>query len=344
VRTLRDPPTPQVSAGGSALPVVKRKGPHEGRPKLVWDPAGGDGRLATTTQELRTGRYALAGELLADRSDGEDVRDYRYLILAQIAASNGVDTAWLAEEPDSPEAALLRVRANVIRALQAHRLQHPKAAGLVELARAQCLQAAERFPTDPLPWVALLHLAPAAPENVSGPRELRVDGPWRTMNQLWRRDPWNREAHHRLLAAVGPKSGGSAAAVSSVALWIASQAPAGSALSVLQLVAFIETFRQQLERENPNKILLTYRNWSTSYAQLETERCYTQWFAPTGGRGALLPDLHLLAHALWAGSQWQPGSKVFDAIGPYALTTPWALHGNPEQVLVAARERCMSGP
>jgi hypothetical protein len=324
--------------------MVKRRGAGEGRLKLVWDPAGGDRRLATATQELRTGRYALAGELLADRSAGEDTRDYRYLILAQIAVSNGVDTAWLAEEPGSPEAALLRVRANVTRALQAHRVAHPKAGDLVEMARAQCLEAAERFPDDPLPWVALLHLAPAAPEKVQGPQGLSVEGPWRTMSQLWRRDPWNREAHHRLLAAVGPKSGGSASAVSSVALWITSRAPTESALSVLQLVAFIEAFRQQLERSDQNKIVLTYRNWSTAYAQQETERCYTRWFAPTGGRGALLPDLHLLAHALWAGSQWEPANRVFEAIGPYALTTPWSLHGNPEQVLVAARERCLPGP
>ncbi|GAA2043907.1 hypothetical protein GCM10009839_54120 [Catenulispora yoronensis] len=324
----------------------------------MWDPAGGDRRLATTTQELRAGRYALAAELLADRgADGdahsaeedvrsasEDLRDYRYLVLAQVAAATGVDTAWLAEEPGSAEAALLRMRANVIRALQAHRVRHPRAGGLIELARAQCLEAAERFPGDPLPWVALLHLAPAAPENVPGPVGLAVDGPWRTMAQLWQRDPWNREAHHRLLAAVGPKSGGSVSAVAGVALWVTSRAPAGSALSVLQLVAFIEAFRQQLGGEKPNKILLTYRNWSTAYAQQETERCYTRWFAPTGGRGALLPDLHLLAHALWAGSHWEPARKVFGAIGPYALTTPWSLHGDPEAVFVTAWERCMSGP
>ncbi|NUR58181.1 MAG: hypothetical protein HOV87_05725 [Catenulispora sp.] len=332
MRTLRDAPAP----------MVKRKGGGLGRPKLVWDPAGGDRRLATTTEELRTGRYALAGELLADRDAGEDVRDYRYLILAQVAVTNGVDTAWLAEEPGSPEALLLRVRANVIRALQAHRARHPKAGDLVELATAQCLQAAERFPADPLPWVALLQLAPAAQDYEPGPRELPVAGPWRTMSQVWQRDPWNREAHHRLLAAVGPKGGGQASAVSAVALWITSRAPAESALSVLQLVAFVEVFRQQLEHKNPNRVLLAYRNWSTAYAEQETERCYTRWFAPAGGAGALLPDLHVLAHALWAGSQRQAASRVFEAIGPYALTTPWSLHGNPEQVLLAARESCMS--
>lgn len=322
--------------------MVKRKASGESYLKWVWDPVGWDRRLATTTQELRVGRYTLAGELLADRRVPEDVRDYRYLILAQIAASNGVDTAWLAQEPGSPEAALLRVRVNVIRALQAHRAQHPKADALIESAKAQCLETAERFPEDPLPWIALLHLAPAAPDNVPGPPELAVHGPWRTMGQLWQRDPWNREAHHRLLAAVGPKSGGSVSAVSGVAHWIANQAPDGSALLVLQLVAFIEVFRQQLERKELNKVLLTYRNWSTAYAEQETERCYKQWFLPNGGDGALLPDLHHLAHALWAGSQWQPGARVFDVIGPYALTTPWSLHGNPEQVLIMARERCMT--
>jgi hypothetical protein len=322
--------------------VVKRKGPNEGNLKLVWDPAGRDKRLASTTQDFRVGRYTMAGELLADRQVSEDVRDYRYLILAQIAASNGVDTAWLTEEPESPEAALLRLRANVIRALQAHRTQHPKAYGLVDLAKTQCLEAAERFPQDPLPWVAMLHLAPASPNNVPGPPELSIDGPWQIMGELWRRDPWNREAHHRLLAAVGPKSGGSVSAVSGIAHWIASQAPSGSALLGLQLVAFIEAFRQQLERNNLNKVLLTYRNWSTAYAEQETERCYTHWFLPNSGNSVLLPDLHHLAHALWAGSQWRPAARVFEAIGPYALTSPWSLHGNPEQVIVAARERCIS--
>ena len=331
-----------VRTGRTGPAVVKRKGRAGGHPKLVWDPAGQDRRLASTTQELRVGRYTLAGELLADRHVPEDVRDYRYLILAQIAASNGVDAAWLAEQPDSPEGALLRLRASVIRALKAHRTNHPRADELIGLAQTLCLETAERFPQDPLPWIALLHLAPAAPDHVPGPPGLPIDGPWQIMGELWRRDPWNREAHHRLLAAVGPKSGGSVSAMSGVAHWIASQAPSGSALLVLRLVAFIEAFRQQLERDNINTILLKYRNWSTAYAEQEIERCYTQWFAPTGGSGALLPDLHYLAHALWAGLQWQPATHVFDAIGPYALTTPWSLHGAPEHALVTARQQCMS--
>ncbi|WP_370354399.1 serine/threonine-protein kinase [Catenulispora sp. EB89] len=321
---------------------AKKKGPGQGHVKLVWDPAGHDRKLATITQELRAGRYTLAAELLADRQVPEDVRDYRYLILAQIAASNGVDTAWLAEEPAGPEAALLRLRANVIRALQAHRGNHPRAEELIQLAGAQCLETAERFPEDPLPWIALLHLAPAAPDNVLGPPELRINGPWRTMAELWQRDPWNREAHHRLLTAVGPKCGGSASSVSGVAHWIAGHAPARSALLVLPLVALVEAFRQQLGPDNLNQTLLTHRNWSTAYAEQETERCYLEWFAPNGGHGALLPDLHHLAHALWAGLQWLPATHVFDAIGPYALTTPWSLHGNPERVLLTSRERSMT--
>ena len=40
--------------------------------------------------------------------------------------------------------------------------------------------------------------------------------------------------------------------------------------------------------------------------------------------------------------QWLPATHVFDAIGPYALITPWSLHGHPERVLVTARERCMT--
>ena len=43
-----------------------------------------------------------------------------------------------------------------------------------------------------------------------------------------------------------------------------------------------------------------------------------------------------------AGSQWRLAAEVFEAIGPYALTMPWSLHGNPELALVMARERCLS--
>ena len=327
--------------------MVKRgKGPEFEPVRLVWDPAGPDRRLAAAGQELKAGRVSLAAEVLADRRDGEDRRCQRFLILAQVAAGNGAADVWAQEQPGSPEAGLLQARAAVIRALQAHRERHPKTATLVAHARAVCLDTARRFADDPVPWVALLQLSAIAPENVFGPSELGVSGPWNLMDQLWHRDPWNREGHHRLLAAVGPRAtGGSIASVSSVARWIAEQAPAGSALCALQLVAFVEAFRQLADAGDISRVLLTDRHWSTSYAQVVIERCYTQWFAVSTDPSRIVSsDLHLLAHALWVGTRRKWAAEVFHTIGPYALTTPWSLHGDPAEVFTRARERCLTEP
>jgi hypothetical protein len=323
--------------------VVRRSGPAAEPVRPVWDPAGPDRRLAAACEELRAGRTSLAAEVLADRRDGQDARSHRFLVLAQVAAGNGAAEIWAAEQPGSAEAALLLIRAAVIRALQADRERHPKAGAMIARARSECWDAARRMPADPLPWVALLQLAAIAPENVAGPAELGIPGPWGLMEQLWHRDMWNREAHHRLLAAVGPRAGGSVAAMSSVARWIADQAPPGSPLCLLQLSAFVEAFRQQAET-GVSLILLTDRHWSTAYAQVATERCYHGWFATTPPNGRLLSDLHLLAHALWAATRRKLAADVFTAIGPYALTTPWSLHGDPAEVFLRARERCLTEP
>lgn len=312
--------------------------------RLVWDPAGPDRRLAAAGQELQAGRVALAAEVLADRRDGEDVRSHRFLVLAQVAARIGAAEIWAAEQPGSLEASLLQARAAVIRALQAHRERHSKAAALVARAQADCWNAAQRFPEDPVPWVALLQLAAVAPDDVAGPPDLDVPGPWNLMEQLWHRDAWNREGHHRLLAAVGPRSGGSVAAMSSTARWITDQAPPESALCLLQLTALVEGFRQQTETTDISRILLTDRHWSTSYAQVAIERCHHQWFAAARPADVVLPDLHLMAHALWAATRRKLAAEVFAAIGPFALTTPWSLHGDPAEVFTRARERCLSEP
>ena len=324
--------------------MVRQRSPDADPVRLVWDAAGPERRLAAAGQELRAGRVALAAEVLADRRAGQDVRCHRYLVLAQVAAGNGAAELWAGEQPGSLESALLLARASVIRALQAHREQHPKTAALVARAQADCWDAAQRFPEDPVPWVALLQLATVAPEHSPGPPALRVPGPWQLMEQLWQRDTWNREGHHRLLAAVGPRCGGSVAAMSSVARWITDQAPPHTALCLLQLSALVEGFREQIETTDISRILLTDRHWSTAYAQVAIERCYEHWFVGARSSETVLQDLHLMAHALWASAKRRWAADVFAAIGPFALTTPWSLHGDPAEVFSRARERCLSEP
>jgi hypothetical protein len=310
--------------------------------RLVWDPAGPDRDLAVACEDLQTGRFAAARDLLAATGRNWDLRCHRMLILAQVASGSDVVDLWDIEEPDSLDALALGARVAVIRAVRAHRSGHPQAEELTAWARAACLAAAGRFPADPVPWVAMLQLAAVSPERMAAPAGLVADGPWHHVAQLWYCDRLNREGHHRLVAAVGPQAGGSIADMFEVARWVAAWAPEGSALHLLPLLGYIEGFREGAGDSTRQRIILADRQWASVQAHMEIDHVYDSWFASAQRRGpVLLPDLHCLAHALWAAEKFDRAAAVFDAIGPYASTLPWSLHdGDSERVFVRARARC----
>jgi hypothetical protein len=321
--------------------------------RLVWDPAGPDRALAVACEDLRAGRYASARDLLATAvgasavgaSADADVRCYRSLVLAGPAADTGAAERWREAEPDNPHGAALRARAAVVRAARAHREKSRHTAHLVAEARAACELAAGLAPADPVPLVALLHLATVAPAPVPAPAEVDVDvaGPWDLMARVWRQDVFNREAHQRLLTAVGPRGSGSVEDLFQVARRLAVAAPQGSSLRMLPLLGYVESFRAQAGDTWRQRLVLADRHWRTAHAQAEIEAAYLGWFAVdtrAGGDRRLAPDLHHMAHALWAAGMDQRAAEVFGVLGPYASTVPWSLHGDPETVLLEARARC----
>ncbi|NUR28865.1 MAG: hypothetical protein HOV83_23995 [Catenulispora sp.] len=171
-----------------------------------------------------------------------------------------------------------------------------------------------------------------------------VAGPWDLMARVWRLDMFNREAHQRLLTAVGPRGSGSVEDMFQVARRLAVAAPQGSSLRMLPLLGYVESFRAQAGDTWRQRVVLADRHWSTAHAQIEIEDAYTGWFA-VGGDGRLAPDLHHMAHALWAAGMDHRAAEVFGVLGPYASTVPWSLHGDPETVLLEARARCgLPGP
>lgn len=315
---------------------------------LVWSVTGPDVALAAALQELAAGGFVAAADLLRGSSLASDLRSYRLLLMAQTAAVSGAAERWIAEDPNNRDTAALHVRVAVIRALRAHRERHPRAAELKDLAWRVCIAAAERSPWDPVPWVARLQLASIPPpEGWQNSEDVYVEDPYRLIGEVQRRHEFSREGHHRLLAAVGPDTGGSVIAMFDHARATARQAPVGSPLHLLPLLVHLKSFQRKAGSSYRDQVVFADQEWSTAQARHEIAGAYDKWFTSRlrGAEPALLPDLHLLAHALWKASMFAEAGQVFTEIGQWALPLPWSAHGDASIIFLRARNRCLQhGP
>ncbi|MFE3182787.1 hypothetical protein ACFXKR_18225 [Streptomyces violascens] len=309
----------------------------------IYHPAGFDQELRAALADLQVGRWRAAKELLARTGVDWALRTSRTQVLAAAATRSDAVQAWLAEEPDSPDAQLMGARVAVEGALQAFRSGHASAPGLVNEARQACLAAAQRAPADPVPWVALLALAQAdvtvrQPENWRMAwEEMLPAGPWGLLYRVRERDPaGNREAHHRMLQFFYACSYTSIADAINFSQWVTSWAPVGSPLRVLPLYAFMESYRRH--RENGTADPLQHRQWSREPVIHFVHRAFQGW-SDRSGLAASVIDLNYLAHALWAAHQYEDAAKVFLVLGRHATRLPWAyVSENPAHPDLAVRE------
>ncbi|WP_189301421.1 hypothetical protein [Streptomyces albospinus] len=296
----------------------------------VYDPAGSDDDLRVALVELRAGRWSATRNLLsATRSLA--LRTSRTQVLAVAAAGSDVMDVWLAEESDSYDAQVMRARVFVERALRAHRQQHPAVSEFETRGRHAAQMAAHRAPHDPVPWVCLLALAQIdvhqqRPEHrVPSSEPMLPPGPWQLLGEVHRRDPFNREAFHRILQVLlsrdAPASGG-LAAVFDFGRWVASWAPAGSPLLLLPAYAQVEQCRQQMQRGRVHP--LWRRQWAEDPLRSYTRNAFHHWFKTTDPSLRSLTDLSHLAYALWAGHQFVEAAQVFTSMEPYATREPWS--------------------
>lgn len=316
----------------------------------VYHPAGHDNDLRVAVQDLRSGRWVSMARLL-DGTSGWDAWTRRTQVLAAVAAGSDVVRVWRAEEPESVAALVMHTRVAVERAVRAQRSGHHRAEDLRQDARAGCLTAAAAVPADPVPWICLLALA-ALETDGSGehrgppPAPMLPPGPWGLLAEAARRDPHNREAHHRMLQYLYARSGaGPVAEALAYAHWAADAAPVGSALHALPLYARAERYRRERGHE---KALDLY--WVAEDATRDAGHALDSWFLFCATDEASLLDLNHLAHALWGAIRFDDAARVFDALGPYYTTLPWAHRTEDpgdaalaEAVFRAARARCL-GP
>ncbi|MFV0132493.1 hypothetical protein ACLGIH_04430 [Streptomyces sp. HMX87] len=316
----------------------------------AYDPAGHDTALRAALQEVRTGRWMSMRTLLEQTTSWWQWTQ-RTQVLATAAAGTDVVRAWLGEEPHSVPAAVMHARVAVERALRAHREEHRRTHELWLEAWHACDAATRVAPYDPVPWVCLLALARLdgeqrwAEHRVPPPEPMLPPGPWGLLGQADKRDPFNREAHHRMLQFLYPRAGsGRMAEAAGFAHWAAGAAPPGSALHVLPLYVRVERYRRSDGRAAALDL-----HWVAEDAAREARQAFHSWFRLTAPAERSVLDLNHLAHALWGALSFPEAAEVFDALGPYCTPLPWALRatdpgdpGRAVEVFVQARARSRS--
>ncbi len=314
----------------------------------VYHPAGHDSELRAAVQDLKAGRWVSMRNLLADTA-GWGLWTQRTQVLAAVAAGSDAVRTWRAEEPTNVAATVMHTRVVVERALRAHREGHPRTKELWQLGWEACGAAARIAPDDPVPWVCLLALSQLDSKQrleehrLAPPGPMLFPGPWELLSEADRRDPYNREAYHRMLQFVYARRGSrSLAEAVNFAQWAASTAPAGSALHVLPLYVRVERYR----RENGQEKALDL-HWVTEDATRDAARALDLWFDRAVLAEASLLDLSHLAHALWGSLQFESAARVFEALGPFYATLPWAYRardpGQAEEMFLRARSRSLAG-
>jgi hypothetical protein len=317
----------------------------------AYDPAGPDTALRAALQEVRAGRWMSMRTLLAETASWWQWTQ-RTQVLAAAAAGTDMVRAWLAEEPHSGPAALMHARVAVERALRAHRERHERTRELWHEAWLASDALTRVAPHDPVPWVCLLALARLDEDQrwtehrVAPPEPMLPPGPWGLLAEADKRDPYNREAHHRMLQFLyGRSASGRLAEAAGFAHWAADAAPPGSPLHLLPLYVRVERYRRGGGREAALDL-----HWVAEDACREARRAYHGWFehSTPEERGPL--DLNHLAHALWGSLQFAEADRVFDALGPYWTPLPWSHrtatpgdHAQAVEVFLLARARSRSG-
>lgn len=290
----------------------------------VYHPAGHDNELRSAMQDLRTGRWLSMRNLLNSTADW-GMWTQRTQVLAAVAAGSDAVHAWRTEEPASLSAIVMHCRVSVERALRAHREGHARTQDLWHEAWDACRIAAHQAPNDPVPWVCLLALAQLDDKQrleehrQVPPGPMLFPGPWGLLAEAHKRDPFNREAYHRMLQFVYSRKSGNGHLSEAVnfVLWAASAAPVGSAILALPLYVRVERYR----RDNGHERALDL-HWVTDDATREAVVALESWFDQVDSTKSSLLDLNHLAHALWGAGRFIEAARVFRALGPYYTAPP----------------------
>jgi hypothetical protein len=297
-----------------------------------FDPDCGDIPLTTARQDIVIGRWQGLRELL--RATGPDwlARGHRVRLLAQACAGSSTAESWLAAEPHSADALMLRAATETARAfnlaITAGR-GTPIDQNRVDTAVLTCLQAAEAYLDDPTPWISLISVARLYP---SGVRRQELARWW---DELHGRDPYSVEGHLQVLHYYSSRWHGSHGLMYDFARDAAGVAPSGCALPVLVQYARVEEYRYALDvAEGGQAAVGLGQHWSNDGAVSDIRRTWQRWITGRAENTVVpgeLRDLNYLTHAACHAGLRDLAASLLRLLGPRATRTPWSYTGKPEQ-------------
>lgn len=301
-----------------------------------FDSALDDVPLARARAALAQGRWTSARSLLAETGDDWDRRGHRLVVLGEGRTSATWAREWQLAEPGSPDAAALLACATVFRAVAGK--EKP------EQARDACLAAAALTPADPTPWLCLLILARHA-----GTDDERM----RAFDQIRGRHRGHHHGHHLMVACLAERPQTAAAddgayhEVYEFAEWAVSEAPAGSPLAVLPVVAHAELYRVLATAGTLPADPAASGHWDGWRARQALKRGFDWWLEWDGAghdHPRLHHDLNFLVHAQFLRGRTAEAAALFHRIGRHATRGPWAYPDrDPKKAFRAAREAVL-GP
>ncbi len=302
-----------------------------------FDPTFGDQALATARQDLIVGRWQGARDLLRETGRDWDRRTHRMRLLADVAAGIRTVETWQAAEPQNPDALVLRAETEVMRIFaavgEANRAQGtppPPSQDSIDrshLDRAAriCLQAADKHPADPVPWVSLMTLA-----RLYGGGHPHV---WHWWRELQARDAYSREGHHQVLRHLSERWHGSHGEMYNFARDSAAFAPVGTPLASLTQTARAEHYRQRVAVEGPTAVGLTY-HWTHEVAVQALHVTMRDWITHRAGMEYAqdVADLNTVLHGLVFAGMKEQAREVCRQLGNRPTRAPWSYSGEPEHL------------
>ncbi|WP_053713363.1 hypothetical protein [Streptomyces sp. XY413] len=277
--------------------------------------AGPDPDLKRALTAASHGRWEPAAQLLITASDDWERRALYTQRLAELAARKGDGwlQSWQAARPGDPDAALVHARTRIMYAWRlrgarlARHTSRKRFEGFHQVllsSRDEIAQAASLNPQDPTPLIAEIGTA------------LGLGYPNREMHALWDeislRAPHHYEAHYVALQYWCAKWHGSKKLAREFAETAAAQAPPGSLLAALPLVAWYENHDDEMPAD-------AYR--SPKVRALVDAALVDA--ASADGHPRLPEVRHLLAHFLVKQGRYRAAVEQFRAVDGHVNALPW---------------------
>jgi hypothetical protein len=303
--------------------------------KASFDPAFDDLDLAEARDEFAQGRWEPARDLLEDTRRNWDRRAHRIKVLAETASASAWVERWQSLDPHNPDAVTLRAQIETIRLVRTRtQVRDPGTNKTARDVEELCRRAASLSPKDPVPWISLITLARAQ----GVPR----DELWARWHAMRERDPWSRDGHHQTLIYLFGAWHGSHAEMYDFAYWLAGEAPDGSPLAVLPLVAHAESYRSHSADKRTAVRAGLDMMWTEDQVGLDLDRIMGAWFLRHEREHAQAKaDLNYLAHALIYADRHADARPVLTKIGAHVTRLPWAYTGEPEASFTYWRQRLL---